>query len=116
MDGGDAYSTHPHVLSPTAQSRIRGGPATSSWRGGATMNEDGSPLLRKLVAPCTAPGRGVEGRGKGGGKTISSGRHSLEWLCSERSNAATYVVHAGRQAVIDIPQWLQGRLRETTTS
>ena len=76
------------------------------------MNEDGSPLLRKLVAPCTAPGRGGERKVKGRGKTISNGRHSLEWHCSERSNAATYIVRAGRQAVIDMPQWLQGRLRE----
>lgn len=58
MDGrGDAYSTHPHVLCSTAQSRMRGGPT----RGGATMNEDGSPLLRKLVACAQHQGEGKEG-------------------------------------------------------
>src|SRR5579863_6928767 len=73
MDGwGDAYSTHPHVLCSAAQSRMRGGAA----RGGATMNEDGSPLLRKLVALCTAPGRrGRKGKG---------GKNDQQWQAQPR--------------------------------
>jgi len=58
------------------------------------MNKNGSPLLRELVALCTAPG--TRGGGKGD-KTISSGKHRLEWHRSERTNAATHMrMQAGK--------------------
>jgi hypothetical protein len=101
----------PHVPCATAQSRKRSGP--SSWR--CTMNEHGSALLRKLVAPGQhstgergAGGKGNDQRWRGTASSGSAPREAApQLICG---------MHAGRQAVIDMPQWLQGRLRKLCTS
>jgi hypothetical protein len=95
---GDADCTQPPARRAMAPRRSRGKEwaqivAVHSLDGGG-----GSELVR-YPSTC-GPGaqhRGERGRGAKGDKPISSGRHSLEWLCSERSNAARHMyMHAGQ--------------------